>query len=667
MNVTKSLPLFVALATLPRLLQADYVPPTLADVSVYSTAIVDATVTDVTKDGFVTIEIHGYLKGESAPATVTGIWLADDGNQLPPELFQVNQRYVICLIRDQLYEAATFYPVRKTPAGELQCRYEDAAGLTPAEWVSLADFRTRLAEARKGKVVQDVVDVPGLNRPLWWLGYGEFDLAREPFYFGGEGAAPLMKHLEDIPRPWTMPILLAAYDQAARTAARRSEDEPQAAVDARYQRCFALAHVLAQTNDTRAVVALLESRFAGDEQIDDNAWRVLKASFGIDRQWLRGGQKLLAALDEAEMSHPLPAALFTPEQAVLAYANEKWFVWTLRDRFGNPRRRAIPYRTRYFRQRLGSETVELVYAMRGTYSMAVAVVLDDGTVVLGDTDQLVWVDSDGTTKKQVVQIPGPRATSHVVRGVPNGLLIEQDRLSGKTLYFVPISNGACDVAAARQLGAENGNKEIAPEFGRYYKRFGNLVTWMGYDVSAGTLQINTLDVKSRELKSVQPAAGGTLVASDGESFVLWTPSEYRLLSAKDGSTVSVIADRELCGERIFAVRNQIGYFFAGAGYNGGGLRDLPWVERSADAGSSARRRGEERKPATLVLTAVDFGAEGRGQTKPLMKITVTHAWNDSLGWFCLPFVPGTVTEEGLLLWNEGAWVTVPWLASLDQD
>lgn len=201
MNVTKSLLLFVAFASLPRLLQADYVPPALADVAAYSTAIVDATVTDVTKEGFVTIEIHGYLKGRSARTTVTGIRLADDGNQLPPELFKVTQRYVICLIRDQLYEAATFYPVRETPAGELQCRYEVAEGLKAAEWVSLADFRTRLAGARKGSVVQDVIDVPGLNRPLWWLGYGEFDLADEPFYFGGAGAAPLMKHLEDIPSP----------------------------------------------------------------------------------------------------------------------------------------------------------------------------------------------------------------------------------------------------------------------------------------------------------------------------------------------------------------------------------------------------------------------------------------------------------------------------------
>lgn len=664
MHVTKSLLLFVAFATLPRLLSADYVPPTLADVSVYSTAIVDATVTDVTKEGFVTIEIHGYLKGESARTTVTGISLADDGNQLPPDLFQVNQRYVICLIRDQLYEAATFYPVRKTPAGELQCRYEDSAGLKPAEWVNLADFRTRLAEARQDSVVQDVIDVPGLNRPLWWLGYGKFDLADEPFYFGGADAAPLMKHLEDILRPWTMPKLLAAYHQAARTAARRSEDESQAAVDARYQRCFALMQVLAQTNDIRAVVELLESRSEGDDQIADNAWRVLQASFGIDRQWLRNSHKLATALDEVEKSHPLPAALFTPEQSVLAYANDNWLIWTLRDRFGNPRRRAIPYRTRYFRQRMGAETVEFVYAMHGTHSMSVAVVLDDGTLVLGETDQLVWVYPDGTTKRDVVRIRGPRATSHVVRGVPNGIVVQQKRLSGKTLSFVPISNGDCDFAAARQLGAANGNQDIALEFGRYYKRFGNLVTWMGYDPQAETSHINVLDLKSRELKSVQPDTTGTLVASDGESFILWTPTEYRLISSRDGATVSVITDRELCSERIFAVRNQIGYYFAGAGFNGTRLQDLPWVGRNPYARGYVSRRGEERQPETLVLTAVEFQAEGQGRTRELMKITVTHAWSDSQGWFCLPFVPGTIKEKGLLLWNQGAWVTVPWLTSL---
>ena len=667
-SLTRSLLMFAAILACPRLLSADYVPPTLADVSVYSTAIVDATVTDITKEGFVTIEIHDYLKGRNARTTVTGIYLADDGNQLPPDLFKFKQRYVICLIRDQLYEIETLYPVRKTPAGELQCRYRDAAGLHPAEWVRLEDFRARLTRARKDSVIQDVVDVPGLNRPLWWLGYGEFDLTKDPFFFGGEQAAPLMKHLQDIPRPWTMPNLLAAYREAAAEAAyRRPKDEPQAAVDARYQRCFALMHVLAKTNDIGAVAALLESISHRDEQLTDNVLRVLKAGFGIDRRWLRSSHILMAALDEVERSHRRPAALFTPDRAVLAYANDKWLIWTLRDRFGNPRRRAIRYRTRYFRQRIGSKTVEFVYAMHGTHSMPVAVVLEDGTIVLGDTDQLLWAYSDGTTKPQNVEIPGARARGYVVRGVPNGLLVQQDRSAGKTLYFVPIRNGACDVAAIRQLGAENENQDIALDFGRNYKRFGNLVTWTGYNPSAATTLINVLDVKSSELKAVQPAAAGTLVASDGESFILWTPNEYRLISALDGSVVSVIDDRKLCGERIFAVRNQIGYYFAGAGYNGDRLKDLPWLNRSPYATGLADGRGEVRKQETLVLTAVDFRAEGQGRTKQLMTFTLTHGWPYSHGWFYLPFVPGTITGNGLLVWNEGQWVTVPWLTSLSAN
>mgnify|MGYP005738503671 CR=1 FL=1 len=171
--------LTIVAAFCPRSLPADYDPPTFSDIAVQSTANVDATVTSHREEGDVTLDIHGYLKGKDAPRIIRGIWLGCGPERgMQAKLLKRNRRYVICLIRDRLFESATFCPVRKTSDGDLQCHYQDAWYRKPPEWISFDELRQRLLQARRNSIIQDVVDIPELQLPLVWLGESQFDITK---------------------------------------------------------------------------------------------------------------------------------------------------------------------------------------------------------------------------------------------------------------------------------------------------------------------------------------------------------------------------------------------------------------------------------------------------------------------------------------------------------
>jgi hypothetical protein len=156
---------------------------------------------------------------------------------------------------------------------------------------------------------------------------------------------------------------------------------------------------------------------------------------------------LLASPESERKRVQKPVPAFTPSDTTrLAYADGKWVVWTVRDQFGDPRFRAIPFRTRYFRQMLVEPDGSLVFEMRGTYSRNVATVLDDGTLVLAYFTSLDWVLPDGSTISERPAIDGKQC--RILQRYPDGLLLQPDNANKNApIYYVPIVNRKLDIAA----------------------------------------------------------------------------------------------------------------------------------------------------------------------------------------------------------------------------
>ncbi len=130
-------------ASTPRDVNADYDPPLFEEIARQSTAIVDATVVELTNEGQAKLEVHRYLKGEKAPATLTGIWLTCQAEL--PDILEAPNRYVLCLRGDQLLEEATYYQIREHD-GRLECHYYDSRS-DEAEWMAMTVFADKLVFA----------------------------------------------------------------------------------------------------------------------------------------------------------------------------------------------------------------------------------------------------------------------------------------------------------------------------------------------------------------------------------------------------------------------------------------------------------------------------------------------------------------------------------------
>jgi hypothetical protein len=122
---------------------ADYDPPPFEAIAQGSTAIVDATVLELTSEGHAKLKIHRYLKGKEAPATLTGIFLTCDSRL--PRILKAGTRYILCIRGSQLFEELTYYPIRERD-GRLECHYRDSrSGI--ASWMTIARFAEKLETA----------------------------------------------------------------------------------------------------------------------------------------------------------------------------------------------------------------------------------------------------------------------------------------------------------------------------------------------------------------------------------------------------------------------------------------------------------------------------------------------------------------------------------------
>jgi len=310
-------------------------------------------------------------------------------------------------------------------------------------------------------------------------------------------------------------------------------------------------------------------------------------------------------------------AAFTPAGGSLVHSTDDWQVWVVRDEPGNPLRRAVPYRTRYFRQRHGADRAELAFEMRGTYSRKVATVLEDGTLLLHYSTELTWARPGRESTAERLRIGDDGA--HVVRGDPDGLLIQPYLLNEEApVYFVPISGHALRWSARVRLTKEAVSVNSPPRF----VRGGDVIAWPG----------NAYDLRTRTRLPLPPDAEPT--ACDGKTLALRAydaPDDVvrvvRLGSGEEPLTIRL--DRNAGDHPVFAVRHRIGYLVS---Y---GRADGSATLHALDLGSS-----ERRTKALLVL-------KGPHRPPPL---------RDNQ-----PPVPYFTTDAALVVWTGNDWKTLPWL------
>ncbi|MBC7817914.1 MAG: hypothetical protein IAG10_13565 [Planctomycetaceae bacterium] len=139
--------LFVVLMAAPNL-RADYDPPTFEDLARDSTAIVDATVVSVSEEGHATLQIHKHLLGKEAPTLLVGIDLTctPDRNLLK-DFLRPNNRYVLCLRDNKVFESGARFHVRETD-GKVEYEYRDWRFPSKNHWMEPARFAEVLRAAR---------------------------------------------------------------------------------------------------------------------------------------------------------------------------------------------------------------------------------------------------------------------------------------------------------------------------------------------------------------------------------------------------------------------------------------------------------------------------------------------------------------------------------------
>ena len=308
---------------------------------------------------------------------------------------------------------------------------------------------------------------------------------------------------------------------------------------------------------------------------------------------------------------------FTPAGGHLVHSTGSWQVWTIKDEPGDPRWRAVPYRTRYFRQRHGADRAELAFEMRGSYSLKVATVLEDGTLVLHYLTELTWARPGRESTAKRLRIGDDRA--HVVRGDPDGLLIQPYLLNDEApVYFVPISGHALRWSAKVRLTKEAVSVSSPPRF----VRGGDVIAW----------HRNVYDLRTRTRRPLAPHAEPT--ACDGKTLALraYDAPDHVVRVVQLGSgeePLTIRLDRNAGDHPVFAVRHRIGYLVS---YGRG---EGPATLHALDLRSS-----ERRTKALLVL-------KGPPRRPPIRR---QH----------LP-VPHFTTDAALVVWTGKDWKTLPWL------
>lgn len=110
-----------------------------------ATHVVDATVTEITKERYARLDVSRHIKGTNAPTLITGTALSCTGG--PPGAFgmQAARRYIIMLQNDALYEETTYFEVTKREDGTLGCRLSEFH----KQWLGASDTWVTLDEMTK--------------------------------------------------------------------------------------------------------------------------------------------------------------------------------------------------------------------------------------------------------------------------------------------------------------------------------------------------------------------------------------------------------------------------------------------------------------------------------------------------------------------------------------
>ena len=92
--------------------------------------VVDATVEELTTQGFAKIETHAILKGTTSPAMLKGFFMS--ASTTVRDVVKKEKRYIFVIKSEEIYEPCTFWEVLRSFDGELMCyyyRYKPAPGL----------------------------------------------------------------------------------------------------------------------------------------------------------------------------------------------------------------------------------------------------------------------------------------------------------------------------------------------------------------------------------------------------------------------------------------------------------------------------------------------------------------------------------------------------------
>jgi hypothetical protein len=121
---------------------ADYVMGEFRGCLSTATHVVDATVTEITKERYARLEVRRHIKGTNAPTLLTGTALSC--THAPPGAFgmQAGRRYIIMLRGTALFEETTYFEVTKGDDGMLGCRLSDFQ----KKWLSLSGSWVTLDE-----------------------------------------------------------------------------------------------------------------------------------------------------------------------------------------------------------------------------------------------------------------------------------------------------------------------------------------------------------------------------------------------------------------------------------------------------------------------------------------------------------------------------------------
>ena len=110
--------------------------------------IVDATVVELLDGGRVRIEIHEVLKGDNPPTVLGGARYTCLGIDLARRIKlnrKLNQRYIMLLYKDGLYEENSYYEVRLGDAG-LECKCWDGSREYVRRWMSVQEFKRLIGQ-----------------------------------------------------------------------------------------------------------------------------------------------------------------------------------------------------------------------------------------------------------------------------------------------------------------------------------------------------------------------------------------------------------------------------------------------------------------------------------------------------------------------------------------